>query len=305
MASALYAHQPMFRQHMDRCFAAFQRYSTVDLKALLFDDEDTRDIDQTQFTQPALFCVEYSLARTLIDLGITPDSMIGHSLGEYVAACIAGVFTLEDALHVIEARGRLMQSMRPGSMMAVYLSREQLTPWLAAERGIELAANNSAHFCVVAGEQAAISRLSTRLVEGGIQHRRLKTSHAFHSAMMTPMLHDFAQLLGQIPMHAPHKRFISNVSGTWITEEQATSPDYWVQQVRNAVLFSEGAAQLLVQPTLFIECGPGNTLSTFIQGHNQYSDQPTLLTLRKANAAIDDEHMLHRTLAALWVRGEY
>lgn len=304
MASALYAHQPMFRQHMDRCFAAFQRYSTVDLKALLFDDEDTRDIDQTQFTQPALFCVEYSLARTLIDLGITPDSMIGHSLGEYVAACIAGVFTLEDALHVIEARGRLMQSMRPGSMMAVYLSREQLTPWLAAERGIELAANNSAHFCVVAGEQAAISRLSTRLVEGGIQHRRLKTSHAFHSAMMTPMLHDFAQLLGQIPMHAPHKRFISNVSGTWITEEQATSPDYWVQQVRNAVLFSEGAAQLLVQPTLFIECGPGNTLSTFIQGHNQYSDQPTLLTLRKANAAIDDEHMLHRTLAALWVRGE-
>ena len=114
--------------------AAFQRYSTVDLKALLFDDEDTRDIDQTQFTQPALFCVEYSLARTLIDLGITPDSMIGHSLGEYVAACIAGVFTLEDALHVIEARGRLMQSMRPGSMMAVYLSREQLTPWLAAER---------------------------------------------------------------------------------------------------------------------------------------------------------------------------
>lgn len=106
-------------------------------------------------------------------------------------------------------------------------------------------------------------------------------------------------------MHAPHKRFISNVSGTWITEEQATSPDYWVQQVRNAVLFSEGAAQLLVQPTLFIECGPGNTLSTFIQGHNQYSDQPTLLTLRKANAAIDDEHMLHRTLAALWVRGEY
>ncbi|WP_159198126.1 acyltransferase domain-containing protein, partial [Klebsiella pneumoniae] len=171
----LYAHQPMFRQHMDRCFAAFQRYSTVDLKALLFDDEDTRDIDQTQFTQPALFCVEYSLARTLIDLGITPDSMIGHSLGEYVAACIAGVFTLEDALHVIEARGRLMQSMRPGSMMAVYLSREQLTPWLAAERGIELAANNSAHFCVVAGEQAAISRLSTRLVEGGIQHRRLKT----------------------------------------------------------------------------------------------------------------------------------
>lgn len=116
---------------------------------------------------PALFCVEYSLARTLIDLGITPDSMIGHSLGEYVAACIAGVFTLEDALHVIEARGRLMQSMRPGSMMAVYLSREQLTPWLAAERGIELAANNSAHFCVVAGEQAAISRLSTRLVEAG------------------------------------------------------------------------------------------------------------------------------------------
>ncbi|STP19302.1 peptide/polyketide synthase [Escherichia coli] len=127
MASALYAHQPMFRQHMDRCFAAFQRYSTVDLKALCLTMRIRGILIKRSFTQPALFCVEYSLARTLIDLGITPDSMIGHSLGEYVAACIAGVFTLEDALHVIEARGRLMQSMRPGSMMAVYLSREQLT----------------------------------------------------------------------------------------------------------------------------------------------------------------------------------
>lgn len=303
MAKGLYAHQPLFRRHMDRCFAALQRYSMVDFKALLFDDADTRDIDQTQFTQPALFCVEYSLANTLIDLGITPDSMIGHSLGEYVAACIAGVFTLEDALRVIEVRGSLMQSMRPGSMLAVYLSREQLTPWLGTESGIELAANNSAHFCVVAGEQVAISSLSARLAEGEIQHTRLKTSHAFHSAMMTPMLHDFAQLLRQIPLHAPHKRFISNVSGTWITVEQATSPDYWVQQVRNAVLFNEGAAQLLVEPTLFVECGPGKSLSTFIQGHGQYRDQPTLPTLRKANAAIDDEHVLHRALAALWVKG--
>ncbi len=171
---------------MDRCFAAFQRYSTVDLKALLFDDEDTRDIDQTQFTQPALFCVEYSLARTLIDLGITPDSMIGHSLGEYVAACIAGVFTLEDALHVIEARGRLMQSMRPGSMMAVYLSREQLTPWLAAERGIELAANNSAHFCVVAGEQACHFPFEHTLSRGR------DTAQAPENLSRIPLYHDDA-----------------------------------------------------------------------------------------------------------------
>ncbi|HGM7842568.1 TPA: amino acid adenylation domain-containing protein [Serratia marcescens] len=303
MASALYARQAIFREQMDRCFAAYQRYSSVDLKALLFTADHPQDINQTIFTQPVLFCVEYSLAQTLMALGVTPASMIGHSLGEYVAACIAGVFTLDDAIRIIEARGRLMQSMLPGSMLAIYLSRAQLEPWLAAHEGIELAANNSEHFCVVAGDDEAISGLCARLVQADIQHTLLKTSHAFHSAMMAPMLPEFAALLRQIPLSAPRIPFISNVTGEWITAEQATSPDYWVQQVRNPVLFNEGAAHLLSESSLLVEVGPGKTLSTFIQAHSQYRDQPTVLTLRQAKAQIDDEHFMHHTLATLWVNG--
>lgn len=303
MAKGLYDSQPIFRAQLDKCFSAYQAIGAIDLKDILFNDDQSHDINQTIFTQPALFSVEYSLASTLMQLGIKPTSMIGHSLGEYVAACLAGVFSLEDAIRIIEARGRLMQSMQPGSMLAVYLSRADLASWLSQYDEIELAAHNSERFCVVAGREEAISAFAQALDATNIQHTRLKTSHAFHSVMMEPMLPEFAQLLKQIQLHAPQIPFISNVSGNWITEQQATSADYWVQQVRCPVMFNDGATQLLQDADLFVEVGPGKVLSTFIQGNKQYHNQVTIQTVRQAKAQIEDELFLQQAMATLWVNG--
>ncbi|OCG21775.1 colibactin hybrid non-ribosomal peptide synthetase/type I polyketide synthase ClbB [Gilliamella sp. App4-10] len=303
MAKGLYESQPVFREQMDKCFSAYHAICAIDLKKILFNDEQSQDINQTIFTQPLLFSVEYSLAKTFIELGIKPTSMIGHSLGEYVAACLAGVFSLNDAIRIIEARGRLMQSMQPGSMLAVYLSQADLAPWLSQYNEIELAANNSECFCVVAGRDEAINAFAQALVTANIQHTRLKTSHAFHSAMMKPMLQEFAQLLYKISLHAPQIPFISNVSGDWITEQQTTSVDYWVQQVRCPVLFNDGATQLLTNTTLFVEIGPGKVLSTFVQGNKQYQNQKTIQTMRQAKVQMEDEQFLQHALATLWVNG--
>ena len=303
MAKGLYTHQPVFREQMDNCFKAYHDICAIDLKDILFNDESKHDINQTIYTQPALFSVEYSLAKTLIGMGIKPTSMIGHSLGEYVAACLAGVFSLEDAIRIIEARGRLMQSMQPGSMLAVYLNRAELTPWLTQHHEIELAANNSERFCVVAGPNEVIDAFAQALTTANIQHTRLKTSHAFHSAMMEPMLPAFAQLLNQVSLHAPQIPFISNVSGHWITEQQATSADYWVQQVRSPVLFNDGATELLTDSTLFVEVGPGKVLSTFIQGNQRYQKQVTIQSVRQAKAQVEDDLFFQNAVAMLWVNG--
>ena len=303
MSKGLYDSQPLFREQMDKCFNAYQRISSIDLKDILFNEQQSHDINQTIFTQPILFSVEYSLAKTLIELGIKPASMIGHSLGEYVAACIAGVFSFEDAMRIIEARGRLMQSMQPGSMLAVYLSRVELEPWLNQYENIELAANNSERFCVVAGTDEAIIAFTHALEKESIKHTRLKTSHAFHSVMMEPMLQEFSNLLNQISLNAPQIPFMSNVSGDWITAEQATSSDYWVKQVRSPVLFNEGATHLLNESPLFIEIGPGKALSTFIQTNSYYHNQIMIQTIRQMKSQVDDDEFLHQALAMLWVNG--
>src|SRR5262249_30652558 len=175
-------------------------------------------------TQPALFTIGYARARLWMSWGLAPVAMIGHSVGEYVAAHLAGVFSLEDALALVAERGRLMQSMPAGAMLAVPLGEAALRPYLGP--GLDLAGVNTPSASVVAGPEAAIARLERELGERGITARPLHTSHAFHSAMMDAVLPAFVERVRQAERRAPKIRFVSNVTGTWITDAEATDPEY-------------------------------------------------------------------------------
>src|SRR3712207_134831 len=191
MALDLYQAEPVFREHVDRCSTLLRPQLNVDLRSVLFPGTDsaqgeaaTRRLSQTAVTQPALFVVEYALAQLLMTWGVQPRALIGHSIGEYVAACLAGVFSLEDALALVAARGKLMQSLPHGAMLAVPLSEAALIPYLSTD--VSIAAINEAERTVVSGPEGAIAALEPQLRDAGYECRRLHTSHAFHSSMMDP-----------------------------------------------------------------------------------------------------------------------
>ena len=187
--------------------------------------------------------------------------MLGHSVGEFAAACLAGVFSLEDGLRLIAARGRLVQKLPGGAMLAVRKPAAEIEKYLSAE--LSLAAINSPNACTVSGTFAAIQALQERLAADGIAARRLNTSHAFHSAMLDPVLPEFEALLQTIPLNAPTIPYLSNVTGDWITAEQATDPKYWVRHLRDTVRFADGMERLLADTNnVLLEVGPGRILST-------------------------------------------
>ncbi|HKD82308.1 MAG TPA: aminotransferase class III-fold pyridoxal phosphate-dependent enzyme [Candidatus Angelobacter sp.] len=271
MGRGLYESQPMFAAQVDECAEELRPRLGLDLRDLLYpqpghEQEASRQLKETFITQPALFVVEYALAQLWMQWGVAPKAMIGHSLGEYVAACLAGVFSRNEALRVLSARARMMQDLPAGAMLAVRLPEADVIPLLGEK--LSIAALNSPGMTVVSGPFDAIDALSTVLEERKVMHRRLATSHAFHSAMLDPMLPGFAEVVRSVTMHPPQVPFVSSLSGTWITDEQATSPDYWVQQVRHAVRFSSGVAELLQDPAnILVEVGPGQTLSTLARQH--------------------------------------
>ncbi|MCD9006283.1 amino acid adenylation domain-containing protein [Luteimonas sp. XNQY3] len=270
MARALYLHEPVFRATLDTCSESLQNALGCDLRALLYPSADDRQAErllaQTQFAQPALFAVEYSLARVLLHYGVRPSALIGHSLGEYVAACVAGVFSVEEGLAMVAARGRLMQQMEPGAMLAVRESATRLGPWLEAS-GLELAAINADDACVVAGESGLILQLQAHLADEGVATSLLETGHAFHSRMMEPMLGAWRSVVSRVQLHAPKIPVMSNVSGERLSDAQATDPEYWVQHLRATVRFSEGLRAAIdgsVQQgerCALLEVGPGHVLS--------------------------------------------
>ncbi len=218
------------------------------------------ELSETALAQPVLFVAEYALAVLWMSWGVHPAAMLGHSIGEYVAAHLAGVFSLEDALMLVTARGRLMQGMAAGNMLAVRLSPADLRQRLSST--VEIAAVNAPGLCSVSGTRDAIEALALELERDGIEHRPLHTSHAFHSAMMEPALAPFREIVSRVPLSAPRLPLVSNVTGTWLTPQQATSPDYWTSHLRNAVLFADGVATLAADPTLqLLEVGPGNALT--------------------------------------------
>ncbi len=308
MGRDLYTSEPVFRAQVDRCAELLQPHLHLDLRAVLYPavaDAATADqqLEQTVLTQPALFVVEYALAQLWQSWGVVPQAMIGHSIGEYVAACLAGVFTLEDALELVAVRGQLMQSMPPGAMLAVPLTEQALQPWLQAP--LSLAAINGPAQCVVAGPDAALGDLAERLAAAGVTTQRLHTSHAFHSAMMEPIIASFTAQLRRMKLQPPQLPFISNLTGTWISVAEATDPAYWGRHLRQTVRFAAGVRELLSMSTsVFLEVGPGRSLTSLVR--QQCTDDPTRImvgSLRHPQQQIDDRAFLQLATGKLWLAG--
>ena len=257
MGSQLYQHEPVFAAAVDECVAVLGR----EFRDLLFDPSAGEQLGQTQHTQPALFVIEYALARLWQSWGVRPEAMIGHSIGEYVAATLAGVFSVPDAVRLVAKRGALMQSLPAGAMLAVTLDESEVAPRLP--EGVVIATVNGPGTCVVAGETDAITQFAEQLSAEGIGARRLRTSHAFHSPMMDPILAEFEQAVAAVPRSAPTLPFWSNVTGAPITAEQATDPAYWASHLRQPVRFGDCLASVLAQPGRWalLECGPGRQLA--------------------------------------------
>ncbi len=309
MGRCLYAQPGVYRQTVDQCCELLRTLLDLDLRELLHPDESAQvqadeRLQQTALTQPALFVVEYSMARLWMSWGLQPDAMLGHSIGEYVAACIAGVFSLEDALEIVAARGRLLQATRSGAMLAVGLGETELLSLPAI--GCDIAAVNGAASCVLSGEEQAIAAVEARMSARGVAVRRLHVSHAFHSALVEPMLAEFERLLRGKRLQPPRIGFVSNVSGSWITPEQATSPAYWVSHVRGTVRFDDGLSTLMQKTDrVLLEVGPGDTLSTLARrhAHARGDDRPVLASQSHARLRDQEEQALPNCLAGLWIAG--
>ena len=257
-------------------------------------------ISQTAYAQPALFVVEYALAKLWMSWGIKPRAMIGHSIGEYVAATLAGVFTLADALMLVVQRGQLMQQCPPGVMLSVSLAAEKLQPLLTDD--LVIAVDNAPNLCVVSGEEKAIALLEQRLTNQNIAYRRLHTNHAFHSPLMEKAIAPFTEILHKIQLHPPQIPLISNVTGTWMTAAQACDPNYWATHLRQPVQFTDGIKQLQqTSHQVFLEVGFGQTLSTLIR---QFTDAPpTFASGRHPQDIKSDVGLICQTLGQLWLSG--
>jgi len=266
MGSELYTRLPVFRDAIDRCAEILVPLAGSDLRAQLYPPQLPDGSDDaaraTTFAQPALFAIEYALARVWTSWGIAPVAMIGHSVGEFVAACLAGVMRLEDALALVHRRAALMAALPNGAMLTVRQSETELAPYLNGT--IQLAAANAPALSVVSGSLKAIAALETTLNERGIINRRLHTSHAFHSAMMDSIVAPLTAQAEQFDLAAPAIPYVSTVTGDWITPDDASSPDYWGRHSREPVRFGDALATLVGGGiTTLIEVGPGAALSTF------------------------------------------
>jgi amino acid adenylation domain-containing protein len=307
MGRELYAEERIFREQIDLSSEILTPHLGLDLRHMLYPtmelaEEARRRLSDTVLTQPALFATEYALARLWMSWGVHPQAMIGHSIGEFVAACLSGVFSLEDALGLIAARGRLMQDLPEGAMLSVRLPESEARPLL--DGILSLAAVNSPSQCVIAGPTDALDALEKRLVERGVTARRLSTSHAFHSAMMDPIVEPFTERVKQVRLQPPAIPYISGVTGTWITAAEATDPHYWARHFRQPVLYSEGIRELKAATNrILLEVGPGNSLSTLARQHSQATDPPVVSSLPGASGAKTDCASMWNALGRLWLAG--
>ncbi|AQS67069.1 type I polyketide synthase [Streptomyces pactum] len=309
MARELYAHEPVFREAVDHCLTELASRDGADagLVELLLDADGSEaastELDRTGLAQPALFVLEYALARLWASWGVEPAALLGHSLGELVAACLAGVFTPRDALALVALRGQLMQEQPTGAMLSVVADRATVESLLPAD--VFLAAHNGPKDCVVSGDHTAVAAFAALLAERGTASRPVSTSHAFHSAMMRPMVDRFVAAVAAVPRQAPRTRFVSNVTGTWITDDEARDPAYWGRHVLAPVEFDAGVRTLSEEPGLvFLEIGPGQTLTSLAR-RVVTGGAPRLVTSTLPHRQ-DRRHPVEaaqRALGQLWLAG--
>jgi amino acid adenylation domain-containing protein len=306
MGAELYRTEPTFRGEVDRCAELLKSELKTDIREVIFPAEGAHKksdelLKQTRFTQPGLFVIEYALAKLWMSWGVKPAAMIGHSVGEYVAGCLAGVFTLEDALALIARRAALVQAQPGGAMLAIRLPEKEVLPLLNPE--LAIAAINSPNLCVVSGSNEAIAKLEEELSAKKIAARKLQTSHAFHSPMMEPVLAPFTELLRKIKFGDPQIPYVSNVTAKWITAAEAKSPEYWAGHVRQTVRFADGVAELMKDfKYVLLEVGPGQTLTTLARQHPAKANEQTVLA-SLATTGDQEPHGLLDTLGRLWING--
>ncbi|OJJ26222.1 hypothetical protein BI308_07420 [Roseofilum reptotaenium AO1-A] len=258
MGRQLYETQPLFRESLDQCNEILKEYLEIPLLEVIYSQSSASLLDQTAYTQPALFSLEYALAKLWESWGIKPNAVMGHSVGEYVAATVAGVFSLEEGLKLIAMRGRLMQQLpRGGEMVAVMASESQVREAIAQSNSqVTIAAINGAESIVISGESGAIATLSSKLKSQGVKTKPLQVSHAFHSPLMEPMLAQFEAVAQEVTYSQPRIPVISNVTGQKVDADMATA-QYWVNHVRQPVKFAQSIKTLHEEGyKVFLEIGP-------------------------------------------------
>jgi acyl transferase domain-containing protein len=306
MGKELYGSEAAFSERLDRCAAILKENEGLDLLSLIYPKNDGAetavDLARPEYALPALFAVEYALAEMWMGWGVRPAAMIGHSFGEYVAACVAGVFSLEDGLKLAAARGRLMKRLEPGGMLEVRLSESDLEA-LIGDR-LAIAAVNTRERTVVSGPLPEIARLESRFEAERIGFRRLDVPFAYHSSMVESIAAGLRDLLGGLKLNRPSIPYISSLTGDWIESRQATDPRYWADQMRHTVRFAAGVERLLgTGPSVLLEVGPGQTLTALAKRSlHKNRDIRVLSSLNLSGSQSDAEGVL-RTLGQLWLAG--
>lgn len=316
MGRSLYRTEAVFREAIDACCEILVRYLHDDLRRLMHGDrvsaaQADAALRQTCLTQPALFTFEYALAQLWISWGVQPFALLGHSIGEYVAACVAGVMSLPAALELVSKRSQLMQNLPPGCMVAVALSESELRPFLRS--GLALAAVNGPQMCVLSGTEQAVSEISAVFRLHGVRFKHLHTSHAFHSSMMDPILEDFRRSVANVQLRSPATPIASNLTGTWACPEEIVNPDYWVRHLRDTVRFWDGVCLLCEEPAcILLEVGPDATLTRLSRKGLRHLSEDALRpvavisSLQGLSDAADSGDELEQLLSALsqlWMHG--
>ncbi|MBW4933391.1 polyketide synthase [Marinobacter sp. F4206] len=301
MGHALYASVQPFRAAFDECAGILQAQHSLDIGSLVFESGDP--LKDTQKTQISLFCIGYALAAALSAIGIKPKAAIGHSIGELVAATMAGVFDLPTAIRVVMTRGEVMQAQPSGSMLAARADAEQLTPLLP--EGVVIAAENTGDSCTLSGGHEAIAAAASTLEQQAIKFRRLNTSHAFHSPAMDAATEAFIQRLEDVTLNPPQLPFISCVTGDWVTDQQATDIHYWADQIRQPVQFLKGCQTLgTLKNLVILECGPQSTVSGMaLQNLDDKSDLAMIPLVSAAGEPDKELASFVRGLGQAWCAG--
>jgi len=308
MGLELYIYEKVYREAVDNCLYLLKKKFDIDLQPLIFPDTDKVVFAASELQKPinsilSIFIVEYALAKLWISFGIKPKAMTGHSMGEYAAACISGVMSLEDALHLVVLRGKIFERMPEGAMLSVNLTEEAVKKY--TNENLSVGVINGSELCVLSGTVEEVNKAEKRITDDGYDCSRIRISVAAHSKMLDPFLAEFKEGVSKIKLNPPVVPFVSNLSGTWIKNDEVVKPDYWVNQLRNTVRFSDGLSEVLKDSNIvFLEAGPGNTLSSLVRAHHERKNSHSVVSsLRHPQEVVSDYEYFLKSIGRLWIAG--